>query len=105
MNAYEAHDRMTLKHVKGTLESILLAINGLEGHNAESLVKAQRKILAKYVEYVASIYLSNIELAKLDNTFACAGWDDQGIRWDNGAKPRAWIVLFTDSSHVRWEYQ
>ena len=72
-----------LKHLKGTLYSILTAINGIEGasHGDDAAVVA-RAALTVFVAQSIRHYVTErgLDPTKLDRTFAKAGWDNCGIR-------------------------
>jgi hypothetical protein len=95
-----------LKHLKGTLKSLLEAINGIEGLHAdpnEFLHEYPRTTLYHFISHIGcrKEFRTNKAVAKFDAVFEEAAWDDQGLRWgDDGL---LYIVEFTNPEKTEWE--
>jgi hypothetical protein len=104
-----------IKHLKGTLKSLLEAINGIEGleharlggMTREDLRSATLDVLYDLKNYIGTLpaFQTNAQLTKLDAAFKAAGWDDRGLRWmaecgDEGES--VFIVEFTNKKHTEW---
>jgi hypothetical protein len=102
--------RPDMRLLKGTLKSLLVTINGLEGLDFGQLNEDAREILVGFKnEMERHVGLqSNVTMQTFDAVFKAAGWDDQGFRWttekdsDHGV-PEIWLVHFKDKHHNTWE--
>jgi hypothetical protein len=87
--------------IKGTLKAILETINGLEGLEMEFAVDRARSLLIDFKNQLRGLdsFETDQGLAKLDEVFASAGWDDQGLRWANEF---IFVMEFTDATRTEW---
>lgn len=95
-----------VKHLMGTLKSLLETINGLEGLHAdpsEFLHEYPRTTLYHLISHIGCCqqFRTNEAVAKFDAVFEKAGWDDQGLRW--GDDGRLYVVEFTNPVKTEWK--
>lgn len=91
-------------HIAGTLKSLLVTINGLEGSEPNSVpaVELARAALREFIRTTISPnYPSDAKLAQLDRVFKSAGWDDQGLRLDFNLVPM--VMHFLNTRKTQWE--
>lgn len=100
--------------VRGTLNTMLCTINGLEGcvdTKSWKIVENQREIYLDFKNWIAEQkeFQTNTALQALDKAFTDAGWENQGLRWtkEDSADPdepeQVFVVEFKNKSRSKWE--
>lgn len=110
--AFKTFDQVAL--IRGTLTTMLCAINGLEGcvdTGTWKLIDNQREIYLDFKNWIAEQkeFQTNTALQRLDKAFTEAGWENQGLRWtkedeaDSDEPEQVFVVEFKNKSRSNWE--